>query len=125
MATPESTRSILDAMLNKTLFVVLRTPVDIARMPDVLEEHLHWAMGAERRGELFASGPFVAKGAAPGSQGGMSIVRACDHEEVRRILEMDPFVRERLVTLDIRQWSLMEGCVSISLRFSDRSGTLF
>jgi uncharacterized protein len=122
---PESAQRLLAAMLNKPLYVVLRTPVNTARMPGLLESHLRWAIDAERRGELFASGPFVADGAPPGSLGGMSIVRAASQEEAQRILEADPFVREGVVTLDIRRWMLMDGGFAVSVRFSDQSGRLF
>lgn len=124
-ALPESAQRLLAAMLNKTLYVALRTPVDTARMPSLLEAHLRWAIVCEQRGELFASGPFVADGAAPGSLGGMSIVRADSLEEAQRILEADPFVREGVIALDIRRWVLMEGGISVSVRFSDQTGRLF
>jgi uncharacterized protein len=115
---------MLRAMLNKPLFVALRNPADLTKSAGLLEAHLQWAVAAERRGELFASGPFVAEGAAPGSQGGMTIVRAASHDEARKILEQDPFVREGVVSIDLRKWSLMEGGITVSMRFSDQTARL-
>jgi uncharacterized protein YciI len=117
-------QEMLRAMLNKPLFVALRNPADLTKSASLLEAHLQWAIAAERRGELFASGPFVAEGAAPGSLGGMTIVRAASHDEARRILEQDPFVREGVVSIDLRKWSLMEGGVTVSMRFSDQTARL-
>ena len=63
-------QDMLRAMLNKPLFVALRNPADLSKSAALLEAHLQWAVAAERRGELFASGPFIAEGAPPGSLGG-------------------------------------------------------
>ena len=117
----ENAKALLASMLNKTLFVALREPADLARMDSLLEEHLRWAIEAERSGQLFASGPFVAAGQPPGAAGGMTIVRAGSLQEAQSVLALDPFVREGAVRLSWRQWSLMEGSLSLTLRFSDQS----
>ena len=101
-------QQLLASMLNKPLYVVLRTPRDLARMGELLEAHLQWAIAAERRGELFASGPFVAEGGTPGALGGMTIVRAASEGEARAILAGDPFVAEGVFATEIRRWLLME-----------------
>ena len=124
MDAPKNVQDLLRAMLNKPLYVALRLSGRADRVPDLLEAHLQWMVAAERRGELFASGPFVADGAAPGSLGGMSIVRAASVEEAREILAQDPFVKEGVVTLDIRKWMVMEGGLTVTVRFSDQSGRL-
>ncbi|KRB99487.1 hypothetical protein ASE11_07120 [Hydrogenophaga sp. Root209] len=117
-------QDMLRAMLNKPLFVALRNPADLTKSAALLEAHLEWAVAAERRGELFASGPFIAEGAPPGSLGGMTIVRAASLAEARKILEQDPFVREGVVSIDLRKWSLMEGGITLSMRFSDQTARL-
>lgn len=68
-------QELLRAMLNKPLYVALRQPADLSRLPELLEEHLRWTIAAEQRGELFASGPFVDDGGAPGTQG--AVYPAC------------------------------------------------
>jgi 2-keto-4-pentenoate hydratase/2-oxohepta-3-ene-1,7-dioic acid hydratase in catechol pathway/uncharacterized protein YciI len=108
MNTP-TTDELLRAMLNKPLYVCIRRPADLSLAGDLLDAHLRWAVAAERRGEIFASGPFVADDAAPGTLGGLSIVRAGSEDEARRLLASDPFIRAGVFTLDIRKWLLMEG----------------
>ena len=125
MDAPRTVQDMLRAMLNKPLYVALRLPGRAERVAELLEAHLQWMVAAERRGELFASGPFVADGVPPGALGGMSIVRAASLEEAREILSRDPFVAEEVVTLDIRKWMVMEGGVTVTVRFSDQSGRLF
>jgi uncharacterized protein YciI len=117
----DNARGLLAKMLQKPLYVALRTPGDLSRFSEVLEAHLQWAVAAEQRGELFASGPFVEEGGVPGALGGMSIVRAASMEEAQQILARDPFIRERVYTPSIRKWLLMEGGVTVTLRFSDQS----
>jgi uncharacterized protein YciI len=124
MSAQAAAQDLLRAMLNKPLYVALRQPRDTARMGELLEPHLRWAIAAEQRGELFASGPFVAEGVAPGALGGMSILRAASLEEAQQILAQDPFVREGVVTVEIRKWLLMEGGMTVTLRFSDQSSRL-
>jgi len=123
-AQDHSAHELLRAMLNKPLYVALRKPGDLARMPQLLEAHLHWMIAAERRGELFASGPFTDDESAPGSLGGMSIVRAASASHAKDILSCDPFVKEGVVTIDIKKWLLMEGGFSVSVRLSDQTARL-
>lgn len=117
----DNARSLLAKMLQKPLYVALRTPKDLSRFGEVLESHLQWAIAAEKRGELFASGPFIEEGGVPGAAGGMSIVRAASMEEAQQILSQDPFIREGIYVPSIRKWLLMEGGVTVTLRFSDQS----
>ena len=49
-------QAMLAAMLNKPLFVALRQPANLTRAGELLQSHLEWAVAAERRGEIFASG---------------------------------------------------------------------
>jgi uncharacterized protein YciI len=117
----QDAQQLLQAMLNKPLYVVLRTPSNTARMQELLEPHLRWAIAAERRGELFASGPFVAEGMPAGMLGGMSIVRASSEGEAREILGGDPFIAQGVFSIEVRRWMLMEGGFSLTVRFSDQS----
>ena len=120
-----ASQQLLRSMLNKPLYVALRTPVDTTRMSELLEPHLRWAIAAERRGELFASGPFVAEGEAPGALGGMSILRAGSQDEALAILAGDPFVAEGVFAVEVRRWLLMEGGFTVNVRLSDQSARFF
>lgn len=121
MDTGDKARSLLEKMLQKPLYVALRTPNDLSRFNELLEPHLQWAIAAEARGELFASGPFVAPDSVPGALGGMSIVRAASLEEAQKILSEDPFVKQQVYIPSIKKWLLMEGGFNVTVRFSDQS----
>ncbi|MBC7204002.1 MAG: hypothetical protein H5U29_10885, partial [Pusillimonas sp.] len=116
MFTPESKR-LLEDMLNKSLFVAVRKPADLSRFASLLEAHLKWAVQAEKRGELFASGPFVQEGGVPGAAGGMSILRAVSEDEAKAILSNDPFIKEGVYKVEVKKWLLMEGGLSVTLHF--------
>ena len=114
----EAAQVQMRSMLNRCLYVALRDTRDARRLEELLEAHLQWAVAAERRGELFASGPFVANGASPGAAGGMSIVRASSEADARNILAEDPFVAQGAVEIEVRRWLLMEGGFTVIVRFS-------
>ena len=124
MDISDNARSLLQKMLQKPLYVALRVPNDLARFGELLEAHLQWAIEADRRGELFASGPFVKEDGLPGALGGMSVLRAATMEDAERILANDPFIREKVYTPIINKWLMMEGEMTVTLRFSDRSYSL-
>lgn len=121
MHIEDDARRLLAGMLQKPLYAVLRTPHDLSRFGALIEQHLHWAIAAERRGELFASGPFVEDGGTPGAVGGLSILRAGSLEEAERIIAGDPFISGGVYTATVRKWMLMEGGVTVTVRFSDQS----
>jgi len=109
------------ALLNKPFFVGLRAPADLSRIEEVLQEHLQWIVAAEKRGEIFGSGPFVGDRVPLGVLGGMTILRAANLEEAKRILTQDPFILHGIYTLEVRKWLLMEGGFSINVSFSDQN----
>jgi hypothetical protein len=51
----------------------------------------------------------------------MSIFRASSEAEVRKILAGDPFIHAGVYTVEIKKWVLMEGSMTLSVRFSDQS----
>ena len=124
MDTVDKTESLAQKMLKKPLYVVQRIPNDLTRFEAFLEAHLQWAVEAEGRGELFASGPFVEEDGVPGTLGGMSVLRAETREDAEKILSGDPFIREKIYTPIIRKWLLMEGELTVTVRFSNRSYSL-
>lgn len=121
MSLPANAQAMMVKMLGKPLFVALRIPADLSGFSENLADHLKWATQCEQRGELFASGPFVAAGGVPGALGGMSIFRASSEAQVRKILADDPFIRHGVYTAEIKKWVLMEGGMTLSVRFSDQS----
>ena len=119
-----ATPSRLASMLNKRLFVVLRELEDAAGLATLLDAHLDWAVQVERQGYLFASGPFVTDDGPAGTAGGMSILRAASLEEAEAVLARDPFISEGVFSITIKEWVVMEGGVTLTVRFSDQTANL-
>jgi uncharacterized protein len=108
-------------MLRKQLFVVISKgsgrPELIASL---LREHLQFLIGLEKAGILFASGPLGAgDGAVPGD--GLTILNVDSLEQARTLAAVDPFVRAGARTFTVREWTLMEGRMQLTISFSDRS----
>ncbi|HTS40573.1 MAG TPA: YciI family protein [Xanthobacteraceae bacterium] len=117
----ERIQQLTKGMLRKELYVVLSkgdaTPEQIgAHLP----QHLEYMIGLEKKGVLFASGPL--RDAAGKTRGdGLTIIRAASADEARKIAERDPFVVNKLRTFELKQWTVMEGSLSIKVNLSDQS----
>lgn len=109
-------QELLGRMLAKKFFVVLSRAKKGANLGPVLREHLEFMIGLERQGVLFASGPLSGD---PGE--GLTILRAENIEAARAIASRDPFVVNGLRTFDLREWTLMEGSIGVTINCSDRS----
>jgi len=108
-------------MLRKKLYVVLSTA---KASPDKVQafvaQHLEYMIDLEKKGLVFASGPFSdAQGNPRGN--GMTILRTANAEEARKIAEADPFVIHGVRTFEIQEWTLMEGSFGLRVNFSDQS----
>src|SRR5262245_17400276 len=104
-------------MLRKRLYVVLSHGKPGADLAAVLPAHLEYMIDLEKRGILFASGPF--DGGAKGD--GLTILRVASAEDARAIAMRDPFVSGGLRTFEIREWTLMEGSFGLTVKFSNQS----
>jgi len=106
-------------MLNKRLYVVIWKSFgkpDLIRQN--LEKHLQFMIGLEKRGALFASGPFTpGNGAQIGD--GLTILRSVSLDEAKVFANSDPFVLAGARTYDIREWTIMEGSIGITVGFSE------
>ena len=114
-------QQLTSKMLNKRLYVVTWKSFG---KPDLIRQHLakhlQFMIGLEKRGALFASGPFApGNGAQIGD--GMTILRAVSLDEAKVFANSDPFVIAGARSYEIREWTLMEGRIGISLDFSDNS----
>jgi uncharacterized protein len=117
----ERIRQLTKGMLRKKLFVILSkggaTPDQIGAL---LPQHLEYMIGLEKTGVLFASGPLAdAEGKIRGD--GLTIVRAANAADARKIAEQDPFVVNKLRTFELREWTVMEGSLGIKINLSDQS----
>jgi uncharacterized protein YciI len=117
----ERIKELTQRMLRKRLYVILSkghaTPEQIAA---VLPQHLEYMIGLEKKGVLFASGPFTGAQGAPAGDG-LTILRAESVEAARAIAAADPFVVNKLRNFEVREWTLMEGSFGVKLNFSDQS----
>jgi uncharacterized protein len=108
-------------MLRRKLYVVLSTATaSPEQIQATLPAHLEYQIDLEKKGLVFASGPFSDPQGNPRGNG-MTILRTSDADAARKIAEADPFVMNRLRTFEIREWTLMEGSVGLTVNFSDQS----
>jgi uncharacterized protein YciI len=118
-ATELKIAELTKGMLRLRLFVIFSFGKGLDLKP-YLADHLAYMIELERQGQLFASGPF-----GDGTKGdGMTIIRAADAEEARAVALRDPFVVNGIRTFKIEAWTVMEGSVSVTVNFSDRSAII-
>jgi uncharacterized protein len=118
-ATELKIAELTKGMLRLKLFVIFSFGKGLDLKP-YLAEHLAYMIELERQGQLFASGPF-----GDGTKGdGMTIIRAADAEEARAVALRDPFVVNGIRTFKIEAWTVMEGSLSVTMNFSDRSAMI-
>ena len=112
---------LTNRMLQRELYVVLTTPIKpMSELLPLLPDHLNYMIDLEKRGMLFASGPFLAgKDLLPGT--GMTILRAGSLEEAEAIAGEDPLNKSGMRTFEVRTWQLNEGSFTITVNYSDRS----
>lgn len=114
--------------LRKRLFVMLRIPSQINLAQAFFTEHLQWVIDSENRGEIFASGPFVANGRTPGKPGspagGMTMIRASTFDDAKVIADTDPYIVNDVVKYELKEWLLMEGSFNLKISFSQGTYSL-
>ena len=108
-------------MLRRKFYAVLSQPsATPEKLKALLPAHLEYMIGLEKSGMLFASGP-LSDGAEPPSGAGLTILRVGSAEEARALAEADPFVRGRLRTFELKEWTIMEGTLGLRVNLSDQS----
>jgi uncharacterized protein YciI len=117
----ERIRELTQRMLRKKLYVVLsKGAASAEQIGAVLPQHLEYMIGLEKSGVLFASGPLTAVQGQPAGDG-LTILRAASAAEARKIASADPFVANSLRTFEVREWTVMEGSLGLTINFSDQS----
>ena len=108
-------------MLRKKLYVLFSKPlVAPEQLKPFLPAHLEYMIGLEKRGVVFASGP-LADGEGPPSGYGLTVLRTKDAAAARAIAEADPFFANGLRTFELKEWTVMEGTLSLRVNLSDQS----
>jgi uncharacterized protein len=115
---PSQLEQLTSRMLRKKLFLVkLTAKAAPEKMTPYLAEHLEYMTELSRQGVLFASGPLLAANGAPTGDG-VSIFNTTTAEEARQFAERDPFYVHGLRELEVREWMLMEGSMTVTLDFA-------
>jgi uncharacterized protein YciI len=108
-------------MLRKKLFVLMTNPIVPPEfLQPFLSEHLEYIIDLEKRGLVFASGP-LTDGDGPPTGQGLTVLRTKDAAEARALAEADPFYVHGLRGFILKEWTIMEGRLSLSVNLSDQS----
>jgi uncharacterized protein len=121
ISVDERVAELTRKMLRRKLFAILSKPVvGPEQFKPFLPAHLEYMIELEKRGVVFASGPF-AEGEGPPSGAGLTILRAANAQEARKLAEADPFVINGLRTFELKEWTIMEGTLGLRVNLSDQS----
>jgi uncharacterized protein YciI len=117
----ERVTELMRKMLRKKLYVLISKPVvPPENLKPFLMAHLEYMIGLEKRGLVFASGP-LSDGEGPPTGHGLTVLRAKDANEARALAEADPFFVNGLRTFELKEWTVMEGTLSLRVNLSDQS----
>ncbi len=122
--TPKQVNDLHDKMLHKRLYVIFSEPTEkTGDRRKVFPKHIAYQLEIERKGILFAAGPFVnSKGKPQGP--GMIVIRAKSMAEAKRVAEADPFHKLGFRKFRIQAWEINEGGFNISVKFSTGTYTI-
>jgi len=104
-------------LLAKRLYVIQTAPA--GPMEDNLQDHLAYQLELERKGIMFAAGPFADDGEAHWEGEGMVIIRAADIEAARKIAAEDPMHKSGARKCRVRPWLLNEGSITLKVTYSN------
>ncbi len=117
----ELIQRLTQRMLRKKLYVILsKGGATAEQLGAVLPKHLEYMIGLEKAGALFASGPLTTAPGQPAGDG-LTVLRAASLDEARAIAEADPFVINKLRTFEVREWTVMEGSIGLTVNLSDQT----
>jgi uncharacterized protein YciI len=110
-------------LLREQCYVCMMTPTD--RPPpagksaaDIRAEHHDYLIDLERRGVLFAAGPFIDEtGARHGA--GMIIIRAATRAEAEALAFAEPYTKAGMRLMTLTPWQRNEGSLNLRIRFAD------
>ena len=109
-----------EGMLQKQLYVVFTRPrAGLAPVLEKIDAHLAYVVAAERKGQIFAAGPFWSDDERYWEGEGMMILRAASKAEAEEIAAGDPMHASGARTYSVRPWLLNEGSLTIRLTYSD------
>jgi len=117
--TPKNVDDLHAKMLHKRLYIIFSEPTEkTGDRKKIFHKHIAYQLEIEKKGILFAAGPFVdGKGKPQGP--GMIVVRAKSMAEAKRIADADPFHKAGYRSYRIQAWEVNEGGFNIRVKFSD------
>jgi uncharacterized protein YciI len=83
-------------------FAALLEMIDPVKNQELRPQHLEYLEQKKKEGKLFARGPF-----ADGS-GGLVIYKAETYEEAKKLAEEDPYVKQGVRKLILREWNMSQ-----------------
>ena len=108
-------------MLGKKLWVIMtKRVVPLEEVQKHTKAHLLHQIKLEKDGIMYGAGPAVVPGASEASFG-LIVIRAKDEAEARRIADSDPMHKEGVRKYELYQWTMNEGCLNITIDFSDQT----
>jgi uncharacterized protein YciI len=122
MESAADPRALLSRSVKMTLFVMLRRTVDQTVLRANIGAHLRWMVDAEKRGQVFLSGPVAPREGAT-KLDGLTIIRAANLDEAEELAATDPFVKLGAIEYEIREWTANEGAISMTVTLSDSTVT--
>ncbi len=116
MSINQKIEQLLEPMLKMPLYAVISKCVKPAdEILPLVPEHLEYMIELEKKGILWASGPFIEPGVLVGS--GLTILRAKDLSQAQSYMNEEPLVKRGLRQYEIWQWELREGYFQIGVEF--------
>jgi len=107
-------------LLAKQLYVILTKPADgLQPVLDNLQEHLAYQLELERKGIMFAAGPFADDDQNCWEGEGMVIIRADSIKAARQIAAEDPMHKCGAREYRVRPWMLNEGSITLKVTYSN------
>lgn len=125
-AVPDEIRERAAGFLNMELYVYetrLAGPPEL--MIEQLGPHLDYQVQLQEQGIMFGAGPLKEEGEPQGPpRTGMIIIRASSFEEAKAIADADPMHSSGARTYTLRKWTLNEGSLDITVKFSGQTATI-
>ena len=120
----DDVRAACEGMLQLQLYAVFTKPVGgMKPVMAILEPHLEYQISMEKRGILFAAGPFWTDDEQEWRGEGMVVIRAENLAAARAIAAEDPMHASGVRSFEVRPWLINEGTLTLRLNHSTRSFT--
>jgi uncharacterized protein YciI len=119
-ANQEKLQQLLAKLPHKELYVCITEPVHSPAIREKLYDHLLEQIERERQGVMFGAGPLQDEDKGEPTRG-MWIIRASSFAEARAIVDQDIFHRSGLRTYKLYKWTMNEGSMTFTIRYSDQS----